>query len=704
MSEAAAHSPAMPSGTQNLVAADSAFRLRGGPWLAAGVWGFWILLSLLLTRRAYRFHLRHFEPQSTLLLAGIVLVACVALHFLLRLAAIRQVTLPLLAASVVAGLVFFEPLALIVTTVSFVACYGLGRFLRERFGLAVEAGSQEIALSAGLGLALSTWALFWLGLAHLYRAPVFLVLLLGAYIAFRREIKGLWTSYEHLQGTLTSVLAKKDPLVSIAVVFGVAQVLVGLLVVLTPALDADFLSFHFPLVRFYSAQHALTPLTTVDYTYYPQGVEVLMTFGHVLAGQAADRMIPQIFFVLLLLMIPAVAHELGLSRRAAVVAIVFVAALPFLHRTAVFAKNDPALAFFQLGALLCYLRSRNAPDGHWLRLGTIFLAASFAVKHIALFGAIPIGLLYLWQLRRRRRPIREAVIMAGLFAAIALPWHVRTFVLKGNPVYPRQVKIATAVVGRGNQAPAGRAKIGYLRAPLAILFRGGYFFESASRNPLGILFIVLLGAWLAVRRRERSRVELACLLFCLAYYLYWAAIWPVVRYAIVPFLLLATMMSGRLVALRDQAGAVTRSLAVSAWVYGLFFALLVTLIFEVRPGQIGYLMGNVTESQYLSLNDRRYDSLDFLAQNTDPDALIYSVGNRAVGFAPDPNRFYTPPLDRPVSTNDEILTDLQKRPYRLLILPTSPSVEETENALSAQYRLSYLYGDKAFRIYRLDRL
>jgi len=691
----------MPLDTPNPVAVASEFRLRGGLRLASGIWIFWILLSVLLTWSAFRFHLRHFEPQSLLLLAGAALVGSIAVHLLLRRHAIRQVTLPLLAASVVAACLVFEPWALIVTAAGFVACYGLGRFLRERFGLAVEPGSQEIALSAGLGLALSTSALFWLGLAHLYRTPVFLALLLGACIAFRREIKGLLTSCQRLQGTLTAVLAKKDAAVSIAIVFGVAQVLLGLIVVLTPALDADFISFHFPLVRFYAAQHALTPLPTLDYTYYPQGLEVLMTFGHVLAGQAADRMIPQIFFVLLLLLIPTVAHELGLSRRAAVLAIVFIAALPFLHRTAVFAKNDPALAFFQLSILLCYFRSRSDTGGHWLRLGAIFLAASFAVKHVALFGAIPIGILYLWQLRRHPRPVREIVILAGLFAVVALPWHARTFVHTGSPVYPAAVNYATSVLGSGESAPAVRAEFGYLRIPIEVLFRGGRFFESASRSPLGILFVVLLGLWLVVRRRENSPVERACLLFCLAYYLYWGAIWPVIRYAIVPILLLATILCGRLVALRDRAGGVSRFLSISAWAYGLFFALLVTLMLEVKPGMIGYLTGDLSESRYIALNDPRYESLQFLVENAEPDDLIYSARNLAAGFAPNPGRFYTSQAITPPSISATLLTDLRKRPYRFLILPSSASVDESVNAASAQYQLALVHRDRAFRVYRL---
>jgi len=704
MSEIASASFAASADSTSQLAAASAFRLRGATRLAGLFWFFWVLLSLVLTRRAYQEHFAHFEGQSILLLVVATVTACVVVHILLRRALVQKTALPLLAGTTVVGLVVFEPLALIVTSSVFLASYGLGRFVRERLGLAVEPGAQEIALSTGLGLALSTWGLFWLGLASLYQAPVFMALLVAALVVFRREIQGLWESCQCLQAAAISVLGQKDGAASVALVFGAAQVLIGLLVVLTPALDADFLAFHLPLTRFYAAEHALTPLPTLDYTYFPQGVEVLMTFGHMLAGQPADRMIPPIFFVLLLLLIPAMARELGLSDRDAALAIMFVAGLPFLHRTAVFAKNDPALALFQLSALICYFRSRRDPEGSWLRLGAIFLAASFAVKHVALFGAIPIGILYLRQLRRHPRPFREAVILAGLFALIALPWHARTFLDKGNPVYPGAVRYAASVLKSGDQAPAGRSKIGYFLIPLAVLFQGEFFFESHSSNPLGILFIVLFGAWLVVRRREKSRVERACLLFVLAYYLYWGAIWPVIRYAIVPILLLALMTSGRLRALRDKGGKVARILAVSVWAYGLFFALLVTLILEVKPGMMGYLVGEVSESQYLETNDRRYASLAFLSQTAGPRDMIYSVWNCATGLAPDPALFRCSPPISPEKSKESMFEALREQPYQFLVLPTPLQSEDWFDGLAGQYEFTRIHSDEAFSVYRLRRI
>ena len=679
----------------------ASFKLRVGSRLTAAAFFVWACFSLLLTWQSSREHAAHFRPQMVILLFLTIVAACIVMRVILRWARVRRMMLPLVAGFSLAIPFLLEPWALAVTAGVFLVCYGLGRFVRECMGLAVAPGSAEIALSAGLGLALSSWVLFWLGLAHLYRTSVLLGLVLLLCLVFRKQIAGLRSSCRQLHETSISILSKQDAAVSIGLVFGLAHLLMGLIVVLTPALGADFVAFHLPLIRFYAAQHALLPIPALDYSFYPQGLEVLMTFGQVLAGQAASQLIAPIFFVLLLLLLPALAHELKLSAVAAALGIVFVSALPFLHRTAVFAKNDPAMALFQLGALLCYFRARRDPDGAWLRLGVIFLAASFAVKHVALFGAIPIFVLYLRVLRRHCRPVREAAILVALFTVIVVPWHARTFLYTGNPLYPSRFDQATAVMGRGENAPAGRSKIGYLLIPLAVLFRGEYFFESPSSNPLGILFILLFGAWLAVRRRSGSRVERACLLFILAYYLYWGAIWPVVRYAIIPVVLLAVMTAGRLTALRDHLGRFTRRLALSMWAYGLFFALLVMLILEVKPGQIAYLISHTDKSQYLKLNDRRYASLEFLTRTTGAADLIYSVRNCAAGFAPDPAQFYCYPIFAQGTEKDSLFAALRERPYRYLIFPQEDLTEEWIDDLTPLHNLALVYRDDAYGVYRM---
>ena len=661
----------------------------------------WAAFALLLSLQPLREHLAHFRPGSVLLLLFTAVAASVGSAILLRRNWFQRMVVPVTAASGLIALLVIEPWAFIVTSGLVLTSYGMGRFVRDRMGLVVPPGAAEVSLSTALGLALWICLLFWLGLAHLYHRSVFLGLTLTLGFVFRNQIGTLRASCEAIHGTATLVLSKKDPAIAAGLVFGSAQFLMGLIVVLTPALGADFLAFHLALARFYASTHALAPLPTLDYSFFPQGGEMLMTFGQVLAGPAASQMIPPIFFGLLLLLIPLLAHHLRISATGAALAIVFVASLPFLHRTAVFAKNDLALSVFQLAALLCYFQARSEPNRCWLRLGVIFLAASFAVKHVALFGAIPIAGLYLNALRKHSRPVVEVGVLLALFAAIAVPWHTRTFLLTGQPFHPMSLDAATAVFGSGEAAPAGRSKIGYLLIPLAVLLRGDYFFESASKNPLGMLFVLLFGVWLVVRRQRSSSTERACVLFALLYYLYWGAIWPVIRYAIVPILLLSVMASGRFAALRNHTARFAGGLVLLSWVYGLFFALMVTLVIEFRPGQMAYLSGRMDEAQYLAANDSRYASLSFLTDTVGPDDLILSLGNCAAGFAPDPARFYCLPRIQPSQINRLLKEELGRRRYRYVVLPLIRGDGDGLTASIEAPDLALVHQDAAYSVYRI---
>ena len=104
---------------------------------------------------------------------------------------------------------------------------------------------------------------------------------------------------------------------------------------------------HLPSAMFYSAKQALVPLAGLDYSYFPQGFEVLMTAAHLFAGQAAAQMISPTFFGLTAFFVFVVARECGLARAPAIAATIFGTSIPFLHWTGSVAKNDIALALFQ---------------------------------------------------------------------------------------------------------------------------------------------------------------------------------------------------------------------------------------------------------------------------------------------------------------------------------------------------------------------
>ena len=362
----------------------------------------------------------------------------------------------------------------------------------------------------------------------------------------------------------------------------------GLLVTLAPSVAHDSIVMHLPSAMFYSAKQALVPLANLDYSYFPQGFEVLMTAAYLFAGQAAAQMISPAFFGLTTFLVFVVARECGLARAPAIAATISGTSIPFLHWTGSVAKNDIALALFQLAALHCYLRARRPDATNWLRLGAFFVASSFAVKHSALFGAVPLAALYLHLLWKRGRLVREVIIMASVFALFGLCWQVRTFALTGNPVYPVKWHSAVEALRPDSMRAPDARSIPYYQIPWRIHFDGrleglpATAFESPLPNPMGLFLVVCVPVWALVRRRSRNPLERACLVFCGVYFLYWGAVWPVLRYAIPLILMLVVLTTARLWALSLHLPRLARRATELALAYCLGFALLGTMIIEVN--------------------------------------------------------------------------------------------------------------------------
>ncbi len=240
-------------------------------------------------------------------------------------------------------------------------------------------------------------------------------------------------------------------------------------------------------------------------------------------------------------------------------------------------------------------------DRNWLRLGVFFLAMSFGVKHVALFGGLPLGLLYLhamWKSPRRRRLAASLVLVFAIFGPF---WHLRAFWLTGNPVYPMRWETALSRKIEPPESNHQVKRMSYFRIPWAIHFEGrtASALRSPSDNPMGIFLVLFAPAWLLVRRRFRQPGERACLLFTAAYCLYWGSAWPTLRYAIVPILLCFLFTAARFAALYERSRGLLRVLIQAGLFYGFVFALWVAMLLEVNAPQLQFFLGRLDAKGYL---------------------------------------------------------------------------------------------------------
>jgi hypothetical protein len=262
-------------------------------WVVAmGLGATWILRSYLNSPGP------NFRKIALILLPVMVLGSCT--YAWLRRPFLWQYEPPALAAVAAAALLYYEPRAFLVCLALFLASYCLGALTQVPLHMEPVGPVDRIVIRCGLGCGLLIPALFVIGELGLYYPAVFAaVLLLPIAIGFRNAIAAV-EDLREMARTWKSSIRLRHPLVGIPIAFGAIAMLCSLMVLLAPSINFDTLQMHFPSVEHYAASHSIAAIPEIDYSYFPQGCEVLWTLAYGLAGTAGVQMEAGFFFLLFL--------------------------------------------------------------------------------------------------------------------------------------------------------------------------------------------------------------------------------------------------------------------------------------------------------------------------------------------------------------------------------------------------------------------
>ncbi len=660
----------------------------------------WMTLAGLLTFQRFFWQIDFFRQRGSpfvtaFLIMTTALVAGVWAYEKLRPRCLRfelpaLLFLPLCAASV------YDTRSLVVLLALLIGAYAAGSALARKLGLAGLSAAEDIAVSIGLGLGCFMEVLFALGMAGLYRRPVFAGLLLFPIVAFPSSLYRLGSTASRLQSAWTSAAPAPFP-GSLFVVFALPFLFCSEAVALSPSIAFDVLRQHLPAAEFYSAFHRLQPLPLDTYSYFPQGVETLMAMLYNLAGQTAAQMISPVFFFLAALLAFSLARRCGASVPVASIATLCGASIPFLHWDGSVAKNDLPLAFFELASLYSIVRWRSARSIRWLLCAALCLAFAANVKYTVVFGALPLMLLLArscWQSRRR---LAASVLVAAVLAGLGLLWPARAYILTGNPIMPVTPERAVRMQGAPRRWPtfAERAAT-FIETPWRMQFGPRTLFASPLRTPMGIA-LALFGPALFFARRP-NRAWRQCLFFASVYFLIWAAVWPVPRFGVASILLFTVLGVSGLGGIFADAPRWMSAVVNGALAYCLIFALSGVMILEVNAPQIAYFAGRIDRDGYLRRTLATYPSLVALRRVSAPDDLTLGVGNCSTAYAPFPWRYTCLERDAPIP---QIQRALAQHRFRFLMLPSTDARSDLLQALDPARVFAVEYGDANFTLYRI---
>jgi len=611
---------------------------RFAPSAARWIWALWLLVIVWSTIGPTRTHVAYFGKLGSAVPHA--LVACLLagaagawLYSSLRLHRDWWRLEPVIGlAAAACACLAYEPLALLVVGAWMWAAFAVGRAILTRLGLKPDLGVEDSGLSLAAGAGWLGVGLYLLGTAHLFAWPGLAGLLaitclvglgqLASPLEVLRSLCRNWGAEDSL----------KDRAIGLSVFYGYLFLGFGLAVVVTPAINLDGIREHLRFGQVAAEAGWFEPSIFQRTSYYPQGFEVFLGAAWTFAGQAGAELVNPFFYLGFLAVGFGIVRRAGVSRSSAVLGLSIAATVPFLHRTGVIVKNDPLLVLFQLSSLLAWMRARDEKDDRWLWASTMFLALSLGVKHTSIFGAIPLGLMLLWSTWRRPK------LLAGLMAAGVLVgglWFLRAYRYTGNPVFPLGTRVAsTQWVSKGafERPPLWQV---YGLYPWSVHYAGKSTYGSPSDNPVGMAIPLLVVGWLLVRRRKPNRNEIAILVFCGIYYVYWGYIWGIVRYFMGPLLLLIALTAARARGYWDSAGEWPRRFGLAAVTWSFLFAVPPTMMFEINAPQLEYLVGRIDRDEFLTRAVSGYRALREMAQRRGPEDEAMVIDLQHLIYAPD---------------------------------------------------------------------
>lgn len=677
------------------------------PWvLSASPWLLWSVVVGACTFAAFKWHVEYFRsPGDLYYRVVVVLLPLMAVlswaYSRLRTQRLRRLEPWLLSATVLIPSIVYQPLGLTAAVLLTAAAIAIGGRLLRALGASDLGVGQRVVYPLGAGLGALIFILFVLGLCGLYRWEVFAAVLLLPLLAFRGPLFAWLRTVRDAATSWAADSSLDSTHVGISVFFCYVFTAVATLLILAPSVAHDALLFHLPAARHFVATQALAPLSFQDYSYNPQGFEVLLAAVYALAGQPAAQFVNPVFLGLAACALCLVGRQTGVSRSACVLAAGAVLGTPFLLWTGAAVKNDLAVAAFQLIALSCALGEQDDRSRGRLRLGVFMLSCSVAIKYTAFFGAPWIGLLLLYRLRGRSRNVRELAIWFLLFVSAGPCWQARAYFLTGNPLHPAQFGRLVAYVAPQLGTGPDWASPNALEIPWFVHFNGHRAFESPTDNPLGFWLLVTAPLWLVVRRTSFNRDIATLWAVCLCSYLLWSTVFPFLRYASAVVALVLLFACERFDALYAAARRPLRGVLAGMQAGNYLLCLCAAMIMSVNGPQLEYFAGRISEDEYLRRLVPAYPALRFLEETGDPDATVLAGRVSGVAYAPNPSGFHTIFYrnDRPWE-RDEVPAALAARRYDYMIVPNTRGGRELASDASDRYESEVAYEDPRFVVLR----
>jgi hypothetical protein len=504
---------------------------------------------------------------------------------------------------------------------------------RDQFSQSWRAGTQ-IAYGAGITSLLT----FALGIAHLFRPPAAIALLLvGLALAARTIIlTPRPESSERQSFSWAAALAVILPLA----LAGLAS--------LAPPIAKDTLLYHLSLPKAFIQSGGLVDVPLNIAQYYALGAEMngalAMLFGKIVNARVAEAAFgfSQFAYLPILALITfGWMRSRGTSISNALLATALVVAVPTMYASASSGYNDVALAVYvTLATAAAANWWKSADTRSALEMG---IAAGFAltVKLLAVFLVAALAIIFLLKLRQAqndnaalRNNARTFALSLALALALCAPWFARTWASTGSPVFPFYMNIfggsapgwdeQRSLLDQLSNARYGgypKSLLDYAATPLRVSLTAQPDEPPAFDGVLGFSFLfgipLLLFAW---KRKQLEAEWLVATAIASLWFVFWMFSSQQLRYLLPALPALA-------VAIIVASSALESRLKTILWVTAIP-ALLVMITWFAQQDLLAVLIGAESRDHYLARSIDHYSIYAEANAKLPQDARVWLVDVR----------------------------------------------------------------------------
>lgn len=360
----------------------------------------------------------------------------------------------------------------------------LGFRLVRALGLEDSSPLMRLVLAEGAGLAVVSLGTGLLGFAGLLRREV-LWAFYGAGVAaalwagirqgpWRETMAGGWREFRELWKG--SGLGLFKAVLVVLVVFDLVMNFV-------PEIFYDSQFYHLALPHLYLLEHKIVELPYMNFSKFPQGMEMLFAWGLTLQGDIVAKLLHGMMGPLTLLALLGLCKKIGHVRVWPLAGALFLS-IPVVRMILWVTGVDMALVFYTVLALYAVLQwtdSQTLNPWPWAILCGVASGMAASLKYVGGSVVMASCVCALWSFGRQKLLDKKAWTQMFACGAIGVlwvsPWFLRNAIETGNPVYPLLYgvfggknlwpeKIARFMSEAGGYKPAGLW--GWIRIPWAL--------------------------------------------------------------------------------------------------------------------------------------------------------------------------------------------------------------------------------------------